>query len=123
MTDKETVGQGGRSDLRANLDSPGYLKTGRLGAELMSRLLRWWQPSAARPARLALVARISIGPNQAVSLVEAEGRQLLVATSADGSPAFYPLHSGPKERLSVETSNGLQGRPGRRTGIAGRVSW
>jgi Flagellar biosynthesis protein, FliO len=46
----------------------------------------------ARPRpRLALVERIALGPRQSLALVEADGRRLLVATSAEGSPAFYPL--------------------------------
>ncbi len=41
--------------------------------------------------RLALVERIALAPRQSLALVEAEGRRILVATSAEGSPAFYPL--------------------------------
>jgi hypothetical protein len=44
----------------------------------------------ARP-RLALLERISLAPKQSLALVEAEGRRFLVATSSDGSPAFYAL--------------------------------
>jgi flagellar biogenesis protein FliO len=43
------------------------------------------------PPRLALVERIALGPRQSLALVEAEGRRILVATSAEGGPAFYPL--------------------------------
>jgi flagellar biogenesis protein FliO len=42
-------------------------------------------------ARLALVDRIALAPRQSLALVEAEGRRFLVATSAEGAPAFYPL--------------------------------
>ena len=41
--------------------------------------------------RLALLERIALGPRQSLALVEAEGRRILVATSAEGGPAFYPL--------------------------------
>lgn len=41
--------------------------------------------------RLALVERITLAPRQSLALVEAEGRRILVATSADGGPAFYAL--------------------------------
>jgi flagellar biogenesis protein FliO len=44
----------------------------------------------ARP-RLALVERIALAPRQSLALVEAEGRRILVATSAEGGPAFYAL--------------------------------
>jgi hypothetical protein len=41
--------------------------------------------------RLELVERIALAPRQSLALVEAEGRRFLVATSAEGAPAFYPL--------------------------------
>lgn len=46
-------------------------------------------------ARLELVDRIALAPRQSLALVEAEGRRILVATSAEGGPAFYPLDEGP----------------------------
>lgn len=47
----------------------------------------------ARP-RLALVERITLAPRHSLALVEAEGRRFLVATSAEGGPAFYALDRG-----------------------------
>ncbi len=47
----------------------------------------------ARP-RLTLVERIALAPRQSLALVEAEGRRILVATSAEGGPAFYALNEG-----------------------------
>lgn len=47
--------------------------------------------STRRAPRLALVERIALAPRQSLALVEAEGRRILVATSAEGGPAFYPL--------------------------------
>jgi flagellar biogenesis protein FliO len=44
--------------------------------------------------RLALVERIQLAPRQSLALVEAEGRRILVATSAEGGPAFYALDDG-----------------------------
>lgn len=61
---------------------------------------RWRQ----RRVRLMLLEKIALAPRQTVALVEADGRRFLVATSAEGSPAFYPLE-----------------RDGR--GRSGRVSW
>ncbi|MFP5276123.1 MAG: flagellar biosynthetic protein FliO [Acidobacteriota bacterium] len=55
--------------------------------------------------RLRLVERIALAPRQSLALVEAEGRRFLVATSAEGGPAFYALDGAPPAR-----------RPG-------RVSW
>jgi flagellar biogenesis protein FliO len=58
--------------------------------------------------RLALLERISLAPRQTLSLVEAEGRRFLIASSHDGSPAFYPLEG-------IRTRAGKQPR--------GRISW
>jgi hypothetical protein len=58
--------------------------------------------------RLALLERISLAPRQTLSLVEAEGRRFLIASSPEGSPAFYPL----------EGSRTMAGSPPR-----GRISW
>jgi flagellar biogenesis protein FliO len=41
--------------------------------------------------RLAVLERIPLAPRQSLVLVEADGRRLLVATSPEGTPAFYPL--------------------------------
>ncbi len=60
---------------------------GGVAGWLWTRLRRNARP---RP-RLALVERIALGPRQSLALVEADGRRFLVATSAEGSPAFYPL--------------------------------
>jgi flagellar biogenesis protein FliO len=43
------------------------------------------------PPRLAVLERISLASRQSLALVEAEGRRFLVATSAEGTPAFYAL--------------------------------
>ena len=53
-------------------------------------LARWKNRGRVQP-RLALLERISLAPRQTLSLVEAEGRRFLVASSPDGSPAFYAL--------------------------------
>ena len=53
-------------------------------------LAKWKNRGRVEP-RLALVERISLAPRQTLSLVEAEGRRFLIASSPDGSPAFYPL--------------------------------
>jgi hypothetical protein len=53
-------------------------------------LARWQNRRRAQP-RLALLERISLAPRQTLSLVEAEGRRFLVASSPQGSSAFYPL--------------------------------
>jgi flagellar biogenesis protein FliO len=64
--------------------------------------------------RLELVERITLAPRQSLALVEAEGRRFLVATSAEGAPAFYALDGA--GRLGAVHANG----PARQ---AARVSW
>ena len=54
---------------------------------LLSRLRRDPRPQPS----LALLERISLAPRQTLSLVEAEGRRFLIATSAESTPAFYAL--------------------------------
>jgi hypothetical protein len=61
--------------------------------------------------RLELVERIALAPRQSLALVEAEGRRILVATSPEGGPAFYPL----EERAHRAAST-----PGQRSS---RISW
>lgn len=48
--------------------------------------------------RLALIERISLAPKQSLALVEAEGRRFLVASSADGAAAFYPIEAAGQKR-------------------------
>lgn len=71
-----------------------------LAGWLLARIGRQ-RTERVRP-RLALVDRITLAPRQTLALVEAEGRRFLVATSAEGGPAFYPLDGGarPAPRFS-----------------------
>ena len=62
-------------------------KIGGLAGWLLARLRRDARP---RP-NLALLERITLAPRQSLALVEAEGRRFLIATSAEGAPAFYAL--------------------------------
>jgi hypothetical protein len=72
---------------------------------------------SSRPQpRLTLVERIALAPKQSLALVEAEGRRFLVATSAEGTPVFYPL--------DAEVIPGGQIRSGRRRPARpARLSW
>ncbi|MGA9586619.1 MAG: flagellar biosynthetic protein FliO [Terracidiphilus sp.] len=54
-------------------------------------LLDRFRRRSLKQPRLALVERISLAPRQIVSLIEADGQRLLVATSPDGAASFYPL--------------------------------
>jgi len=58
---------------------------------------------------LVLVERITLAPRHSLALIEAEGRRLLVATSAEGAPVFYALDE--------------RARPVTHPRSAARVSW
>ena len=60
---------------------------GGIAGWLIARL----RPRPRAERRLELLERIALAPRQSLALVEAEGRKILVATSAEGGPAFYPL--------------------------------
>jgi flagellar biogenesis protein FliO len=68
-------------------DGSQRLKIGGLAGWLLGRM---GSGSRRRPA-LVVRERITLGPRQTLSLVEAEGRTLLIATSPEGTPAFYAL--------------------------------
>jgi hypothetical protein len=95
------------SYLRANLDSPRHRLTQRLSSGLASWILNNWRPFSAPPARLAMIARVTLGPRQALSLVEADGAQVLVATSGDGPASFLPLHPAPAPSESCTSTEHL----------------
>lgn len=82
----------------------------------------------ARPRpRLALLERITLAPRQSLALVEAEGRHFLVATGADGAPAFYALDDGTASaggrRIARRTSAGAMGLDKELSNASGRISW
>ncbi len=81
-----------------------------LAVWLLARLRR----IPRRQPSLALLEKITLAPRQSLALVEAEGRRFLVATSAEGAPAFYALdrHAG---------ANAAQRRTASPAGT--RISW
>jgi flagellar biogenesis protein FliO len=85
---------------------------GWLLARVRDRLSR----GAKSEPRLALVERISLAPRQSLALVEAEGRLLLVATSAEGAPAFYALDGMRRRADAVQRKTVPRDVPG-------RISW
>jgi flagellar biogenesis protein FliO len=48
--------------------------------------------------RLVMLERITLAPRQSLALVEVEGRRLLVATSPEGAPVFFPLDEPARPR-------------------------
>jgi hypothetical protein len=75
---------------RGTKDATPVFSPGWLAGQLLSRLSR----ARRSQPRLELLERISLAPRQSLALVEAEGRRFLIATSADGGPAFYALDRG-----------------------------
>jgi hypothetical protein len=131
--------------LRKNLDSPVRLSASRLFSGLAAWIARGLPRAAEQPMRLAMIARIPLGPRQAVALIEAEGIHLLLATSADAAPSFFPLdsalHGGSTPAMATAGKKAEPGlgdwlvlptvpgkgkrpiRPIRHAGLSGRVSW
>jgi hypothetical protein len=70
------------------------MKTGNIASPggLAGWIVARWRDRSRTQPRLALLERITLGPRQTLSLVEAEGRRFLVASSPEGSPTFYPLN-------------------------------
>jgi hypothetical protein len=78
-------------------------------------MTRLGRAQGAKP-RMALVERITLGPRQNLALVEADGKRFLVATSAEGGPAFLALDGlGSKDARSRTVAG--------QTKSAMRVSW
>jgi flagellar biogenesis protein FliO len=67
--------------------------TGRMIKKLARR-------DGPRP-RLELLERLTLAPRQSLALIEADGRRILVATSGDGGPAFYPLDRDARAQAHV----------------------
>ena len=72
------------------------------------------------PPRLAVLERVTLAPRQSLSLVEADGQRVLVATTNDSAPAFYPL-AGEKRPVRSETFQ--QRAAMERRGVARRRMW
>ena len=92
--------------------------SGAAGWVLKKLFARLCGSSRLQP-RLALVERITLAPRQSLSLIEAEGRHILVATSADGSSAFYALDERPGRRAIPP----LQRTNQHTSNAASRISW
>ena len=92
-------------------------ETGKRSEAAMPGGLAGWllgklQGQGRRPPQLTLLERINIAPKQSLALVEAGGRRFLVATSPEGSPAFYALDDrAPAKRGDGDARRGA------------RVSW
>jgi len=54
-------------------------------------LWQQFRPGLRSKPRLAVLERVSLGPRQSLTLIEVEGRKLLVAASSDRAAVFCPL--------------------------------
>jgi hypothetical protein len=81
-------------------------------------LMRMLRKEQQTKPRLALLDRIALAPRQSLALVEAEGRRILVATSAEGGPAFYPLDEKNEADRSGKRASGTVRAAVRRPGIS-----
>jgi hypothetical protein len=100
---------------------------GRAG-HILAQCAQWLKRTRLRERqapRLALVERIALAPRQTLALVEAEGRRLLVAISADGSPAFLALDSEDqlRPRRLQNANKSPSSRTPKPTNSGTRVSW
>ncbi|MGB6745615.1 MAG: flagellar biosynthetic protein FliO [Terracidiphilus sp.] len=107
----------------ARLPAGGW--TGWLIARLFDRVIGRLGSRRRSAPRLALVERITLAPRQSLALVEAEGRRILVATSAEGASAFYPLDEAARPAARNAAPPAGKTLPGRAStsGRAARVSW
>lgn len=84
-------------------------------------LIKRLRTGQAAQSRLTLLDRITLAPRQSLALVEAEGRRILVATSAEGGPAFFPL--GDEQGLNAGQRTRARGDAGAKMHRPARVSW
>jgi hypothetical protein len=98
-------------------------KTGRLEKSGIGGLAGWvlqrFASGTRRPPRLDVLERLTLAPRQSLALVEADGQRILVATSAEGTPCFYPLDE--KRGREIARTRGASS-VGQRTTVQ-RVSW
>ena len=108
-----------KSKERGDVTENGHAHAGALSrwgvvAGWLGRRLRGAQQP--RP-RLAVIERIALAPKQSLVLVEAEGKRLLVSTSAEAGASFYSLDPAPRQPLRARA------RMAARPQSAARVSW
>ena len=90
--------------------TPGQLQPGGLAGWLLARLRNVGRGLGKEAPKLALVERITLAPRQTLALVEAEGRRFLVASSAEGAPAFFALDSGRAGSGNLKRARGAKAR-------------
>jgi flagellar biogenesis protein FliO len=90
--------------------APRQFGPGGLAGWLLARLRNMGCGLGKETPKLALVERITLAPRQTLALVEAEGRRFLVASSAEGAPAFFALDRGRVESGTLKQARGAKAR-------------
>ncbi len=67
-----------------------------------------------RKPRLELLERLTLAPKQSLALVTADGQRILVATSAEGSPAIFRLDAGNGFDVKIPVLGQMPALPGKR---------
>ena len=80
--------------LNAAVSNAGSAEISRSHRGVGAWLIDHFRRRALPARRLAVVERVNLAPRQTIALVEADGQRVLVATSQEGTPAFFPLPSG-----------------------------
>jgi flagellar biogenesis protein FliO len=97
----------------------------RIGG-LAGWLLKRLQVGRHTAPRLAVLERIALAPRQSLALIEAEGRRFLIATSPEGTPAFYALEASVRSprREGNRDIGAVSGTPAQQAAQrSARVSW
>jgi hypothetical protein len=76
--------------------------------------MKGWRGKPVAQGRLALLDRITLAPRQSLALVEAEGRRILVATSVESGPVFYPLDERNGAENRSQSGAGSKAQPAAR---------
>lgn len=87
----------------------GTKHVGGMAGWLLSRL----RGAPAETKKLRLLEKMTLAPRQILALIEADGKRLLVATSAEGEPAIYAL-----DEMRLQPAIRVMDRK-----KAGRISW
>ena len=82
------------AEMSESQERRGRVQVGGWAGRILARMRR----EARHDPRLVVCERVALAPRQHVALVEADGRRFLIATGADGAPAFYPLEQPAKYR-------------------------
>ena len=90
--------------------TPARFRLDGLAGWLLARLRNAGRGLGKEAPKLALLERITLAPRQTLALVEAEGQRFLVASSAEGAPAFFALDNGRAVSGTLKQARGAKAR-------------